>query len=530
MLFVISEACLSTKKLDDLNQLMISVTRHAAEATSLNVETMFSGMGHIGEIQNQTRDYASASTLPGVKVICEVGFNAGHSATVFLSSNPEARYLTFDFGDLRWAAAQRDYVNTMFPGRFFYVLGDSHKTIKEYHLKNPHEKCDLWSIDGDHSSGASIDFEAAREMSWPGAYVLADDHTNSFPAIKHLWHQQQMEDKLSSIYCHHENKKYDGHERGWCLGRWLPLNTSSPRYLINRNELIRKFNRLRNRDCSNDDNSNVDVKKLPILKDCKFLVYTTLSYDKSFNTLARLLVKSVYANAKKYPSRCNISILIMTDKKNLEDLDDLRDHYGVTFYLFPISEIRDLSFMQKLQIFKVPGVRSFEAVLFIDADTLVNLYGFDSIFLKVFSDPDKLHVFSEPRASFEAYFWSLGNARFNESELRELASNGIVPFNSGVFMFVPNSAMLLQFERLSYFIASYKGDYFLDQSFVNYWFPRQRLVTYTIDEKIYTFPFFNDSHVYHTLIHFAGGGIGAKLPRMTEYFNKHMKWTQQYTD
>jgi hypothetical protein len=34
-------------------------------------------MGHIGEVLNEMHDFAMAAMTPGVKTICEVGFNAG---------------------------------------------------------------------------------------------------------------------------------------------------------------------------------------------------------------------------------------------------------------------------------------------------------------------------------------------------------------------------------------------------------------------------------------------------------------------
>lgn len=60
----------------------------------------------------------------GVKLICEVGFDLGHSAGLFLlTTNPTVQLISFDTGKSEWSDGQVDYVKSMFPGRFKYVKG-----------------------------------------------------------------------------------------------------------------------------------------------------------------------------------------------------------------------------------------------------------------------------------------------------------------------------------------------------------------------------------------------------------------------
>jgi hypothetical protein len=213
--------CVTGSLIDEIEKVLQKVGARAAAIVGRTVDETFARMGHIGNVPNEVRDYAAAALLPGVRTICEVGFNAGHSAAVFLLANTQARYIVFDMQDLPWSHQTYQYISEMFPGRTELVPGNSHTSIAEYHVKHPLAMCDLWSIDGDHEASALIDFEAARLMSARHGYVLADDHTSSFPAIKEIWRTLQQQGKVQSLHCRQESKVYHWSRKGWCLGRWI---------------------------------------------------------------------------------------------------------------------------------------------------------------------------------------------------------------------------------------------------------------------------------------------------------------------
>lgn len=56
-------------------------------------------------IFNETCAHAHASPCELLQ-ICEIGFNAGHTALLFLEAAPAARVLSFDLGDMPWAKKQ----------------------------------------------------------------------------------------------------------------------------------------------------------------------------------------------------------------------------------------------------------------------------------------------------------------------------------------------------------------------------------------------------------------------------------------
>jgi hypothetical protein len=73
--FVKAAGCLNSTVQDHLNKLMQDITSHAF--ATMKSDSIFNSMGHIGEVINEMHDFAMAAMTPGVKTICEVGFNAG---------------------------------------------------------------------------------------------------------------------------------------------------------------------------------------------------------------------------------------------------------------------------------------------------------------------------------------------------------------------------------------------------------------------------------------------------------------------
>ena len=65
------------------------------------------------------------------KSIMEIGFNAGHSALLFLAiTPPETKVVSFDLGEYAYVFAAKRYIDSVFPGRHTLVTGDSTNTIK----------------------------------------------------------------------------------------------------------------------------------------------------------------------------------------------------------------------------------------------------------------------------------------------------------------------------------------------------------------------------------------------------------------
>ena len=149
----------------------------------------------------------------GVERICEIGMNGGHSAIIFLAattrfttnnknnqqddgdarssssstiSNTSANLIMFDLNQYVYSTTAKKYIETMFPGRFTYYPGNSLVTLPQWTSNlttattatspNEKEKCDVFSIDGDHSyEGALQDIRNAALATKKGGYIILDD-------------------------------------------------------------------------------------------------------------------------------------------------------------------------------------------------------------------------------------------------------------------------------------------------------------------------------------------------------------------
>jgi len=107
------------------------------------------------------------------KHILEIGFNAGHSAEIFLQANSESKVVSFDIGQHDYVKVGKEYIDKTFPGRHELVLGDSLKTIPSY---SSDVKFDLIFIDGCHDlEFAKGDFGNCKRFSHKDTIVIMDD-------------------------------------------------------------------------------------------------------------------------------------------------------------------------------------------------------------------------------------------------------------------------------------------------------------------------------------------------------------------
>ena len=120
-------------------------------------------------------------------VVCETGFNGGHSALLFLLSHPSVHYYGWELADPfgREASGARTvwaskYASSRlaerFPGRLHVTFGDSHKDIVPFFATRPNLECDIVSVDGDHSyAGVVKDLAQLEPHLRAGGFIFADD-------------------------------------------------------------------------------------------------------------------------------------------------------------------------------------------------------------------------------------------------------------------------------------------------------------------------------------------------------------------
>eukprot|EP00966_Prymnesium_polylepis_P321317 7377626-Prymnesium_polylepis.1 len=132
---------------------------------SVSSQRKLASKGNIARSRRQVSCYYALTAWlqrqrPAPLHICETGFNAGHSATTFLSATRrDSRYYGFDLGDV------------------VLTIGDSNRTAPAFFAAIDEEfRCDLLSVDGDHSlGGVSNDWRNFKRHLRADAPVLLDD-------------------------------------------------------------------------------------------------------------------------------------------------------------------------------------------------------------------------------------------------------------------------------------------------------------------------------------------------------------------
>jgi predicted O-methyltransferase YrrM len=129
------------------------------------------GEGYSQQVPEQVADLIEITKGRRINMM-EIGFNAGHSAEIFLRNNPDLLLTSFDLGLYDYTETSKDFIDTMYPGRHTLILGDSTETVP----KMPDTKFDIIFIDGGHEYHiAAADMANCRRFSHKDTLVLLDD-------------------------------------------------------------------------------------------------------------------------------------------------------------------------------------------------------------------------------------------------------------------------------------------------------------------------------------------------------------------
>eukprot|EP00930_Biecheleria_cincta_P002341 TRINITY_DN103350_c0_g1_i1.p1 TRINITY_DN103350_c0_g1~~TRINITY_DN103350_c0_g1_i1.p1 ORF type:complete len:278 (+),score=35.33 TRINITY_DN103350_c0_g1_i1:119-952(+) len=180
--------------------------------------------GNIASSEKAFSMYFNVARGPTVKHICEVGFNAGHSAAIYLNANPEAKLHSFDIGQFPYTRGNSKLMKELFPDRFEYISGSSTETVPAFAEERPEVKCDVISVDGDHSTeGTLADLANFRKLASCRNWVLMDDA--GWNSTNSAWQQAKDAGILTQVECFADmNPRPDyqfmeyPHNRSWCLG------------------------------------------------------------------------------------------------------------------------------------------------------------------------------------------------------------------------------------------------------------------------------------------------------------------------
>jgi hypothetical protein len=158
----------------------------------------------------------------GNQVYCETGFNFGGSAIVALAAGYTV--YSFDVQHYAYSSASVRMLQTLFPGKFHIIIGDSKKTVVQFTSSHPNVKCNFISIDGVHNYEYSKgDFLSFKKFTAASNFVMFDDTGKKYVggSIRRAWNDLIKENAINEIKCvdYGMVETFKGpRDKGYCYG------------------------------------------------------------------------------------------------------------------------------------------------------------------------------------------------------------------------------------------------------------------------------------------------------------------------
>ena len=132
--------------------------------------------GYSQEVPQQVEDLILLVNERKPLRVMEIGFNAGHSAEIFLKNNTQLTLTSFDLGVHPYVKKAKEFIDFMYPGRHSLILGDSRTSLPMFVDANKDAKFDVIFIDGGHEYDiVKSDMENCVRLAHKDTVIIMDD-------------------------------------------------------------------------------------------------------------------------------------------------------------------------------------------------------------------------------------------------------------------------------------------------------------------------------------------------------------------
>ncbi len=171
----------------------------------LNTKNIYGIEGNISFSEEKVKDLIKLINKPNIKIL-EIGFNAGHSADLFLKNTSSIVY-SFDIGTHDYIIHAKEYIDNKYPNRHTLILGDSRITIPKFIDQKLGLLFDIIFVDGGHDYDVAYsDLENCYFLSHMNTIIICDDVLYNKDWIQHYnvgptnaWLTQIEENKIYEI-------------------------------------------------------------------------------------------------------------------------------------------------------------------------------------------------------------------------------------------------------------------------------------------------------------------------------------------
>lgn len=234
----------------------------------------------------------------------------------------------------------------------------------------------------------------------------------------------------------------------------------------------------------------------------KNLIYFSVGINSVYAEMAKLSIKTIDNSNSDF-----LDILVITDKNFYEDNFKFFDRPN--FYIHIVDDIKnpDEVCFNKTRIFDFENINDYENILYLDSDILIN-YNLNYLFKKCKKD-SKLYSVVEDYSIENHRRIQFGFENYSQEDIDFFRNKKIYTFNCGMFLFKNSYLMRKNFNEVRNLINNHQGNFFSDQSFMNYYFNTRNLVdtkkikkdvdcVFVVEENINYINDFNQK-IYHFL-------------------------------